>query len=198
VRYITVPNVISVVRLLAAPGLVALAAWGMATAFLALALVLLMTDWVDGRIARAWKQESTFGARLDALCDVAIYLFIAAGLWLLRPEQFWAERYWLIAILASYLLSAAVCLAKFGCLPNYHTRTAKASWLFVTVGVVAFLFDYFWPIRLAMAIVIAANFESIAVTLALRRWRADVSSLPDAIRLRNAPLATECPPRKTP
>jgi CDP-diacylglycerol--glycerol-3-phosphate 3-phosphatidyltransferase len=182
VRYVTVPNVISIVRLTAAPGLIVLAALEMGMAFLALSILLLLTDWVDGRIARAWKQETTFGARLDAISDVAIYVCIAVGIWLLRPEEFWAERYWLMTIVASYLLSLAVCFAKFGCLPNYHTRLAKTSWLLVTVGVIAFIVGYVWPIRLAMAVVIAANFESIAVTLALRQWRTDVNSLAEAMK----------------
>jgi CDP-diacylglycerol--glycerol-3-phosphate 3-phosphatidyltransferase len=182
VRYVTVPNVISIVRLLAAPALIALGAWDMSAAFLALAIVLLFTDWVDGRIARAWKQETTFGARLDAISDATIYACIAVGIWLLRPEEFWAERYWLMVLVSSYLLSLLVCLIKFGCLPNYHTRLAKTSWFLVTVGVIAFLLGYPWPIRLAMAAVTVANFESIAVTLTLRRWRADINSLADAVR----------------
>jgi CDP-diacylglycerol--glycerol-3-phosphate 3-phosphatidyltransferase len=184
VRYVTVPNVISIVRLLAAPALVVLAAWEMGTAFLALTILLLLTDWIDGRIARAWKQETTFGARLDAISDATIYACIAGGVWLLRPEDFLAERYWLIVLGTTYLLSLAACFAKFGCLPNYHTRLAKTSWFLVTVGVIAFLFGYPWPIRVAMAVVTAANFESIAVTLTLRQWRPDVSSLAEAMRIR--------------
>jgi CDP-diacylglycerol--glycerol-3-phosphate 3-phosphatidyltransferase len=183
VQYATVPNLISVVRLIAAPILIVLAAWDLNAAFLGLALVLLMTDWVDGRIARAWNQQTVFGARLDAFSDVAIYLCIGCGVWLLRPDEFWNERFWLIAVIATYLLSLVVCLFKFGCLPNYHTRLAKSCWLLVTVGVVAMLLNFsIWPLRVALAAVTAANVESIAVTLILRRWRPDVNSLSAAWR----------------
>jgi phosphatidylglycerophosphate synthase len=191
VKYLTIPNCISAARLLAAPVLVVLAAWGYEPLFLGIALLLLLTDWVDGRIARAYGQETTFGARLDAFSDVAIYICITIGIGVLRTEQFWTERYWLAGIGGSYLLSLAVCLVKFRCLPNYHTRLSKISWLLVTVGVTAMLLDdsrwSMWPLRLAFAAVIAANFESIAVTLTLRRWRTDVSSLLEAVRRPEAP-----------
>jgi CDP-diacylglycerol--glycerol-3-phosphate 3-phosphatidyltransferase len=182
VRYVNVPNVISMVRLLAAPGLIVLAAWDMAAAFLALAILLLLTDWIDGHLARAWNQQTTFGARLDSISDATIYAFIAVGVWVLRPAEFWAERYWLIALAASYAVSLAASFVKFGRLPSYHLRSAKVSWLLTTAGVVAFLFGYPWPIRLAMATVTASNLEAIAVTLTLGRWRTDLNSLADAVR----------------
>lgn len=181
-RYVTVPNAISIVRLLAAPGLIVLARWDMATAFLALAILLLLTDWIDGHLARAWNQQTAFGARLDSISDATIYTFIAIGVWVLRPSEFWAERYWLIALAASYALSLAVCFVKFGRLPSYHLRSAKISWLLATVGIIAFLFGYPWPIRLATSVVTAANLEAIAVTLTLRRWRTDLNSLAEAVR----------------
>ncbi len=190
VQHLTIPNCISVSRLLAAPMLVVLANGGHELVFLAIALFLLLTDWVDGRIARAFNQQSTLGARLDAWSDAIIYLCIAAGVWLLRPEQFWSERSWLGAIAASYLLSLIVCLVKFGCLPNYHTRTAKVSWFLITVGVTAMLLNYsIWPLRFACLMVTVANLESIAITFALRRWRPDVSSLFTAVQRPDEPIA---------
>ena len=195
VKYLTIPNCISASRLLAAPVLVVLAYWDQEMLFLGIALLLLLTDWVDGRIARAFGQETTFGARLDAFSDVTIYLCVTIGIGILRAEQFWAERFWLAGIAGSYLLSLAVCLVKFGCLPNYHTRLSKTSWLLVTVGVTAMLLDFsMWPLRLAFAAVIAANLESIAVTLTLRRWRTDVSSLLEAVRRPEAPAPSGEPP----
>ena len=51
------------------------------------------------------------------------------------------------------------------------------------VGVIVMLLGFsIWPMRLALAAVTAANFESIAVTLTLRRWRSDVSSIRAAMR----------------
>ncbi len=83
----TIPNILTVMRLVAAPG-VALAFvvferpaadWIAITLFIMAAL----TDYVDGRLARAWKQESTFGRMLDPIADkamVVIALAVIVGL----------------------------------------------------------------------------------------------------------------------
>lgn len=67
------PNILTVLRLLAAPGVALmflyfnrpLADWFALALFLGAAI----TDWFDGYLARAWKQESRFGAMLDPIAD---------------------------------------------------------------------------------------------------------------------------------
>lgn len=64
------------VRLIAAPGLVLMflyftrpwADWFALTLFVSAAL----TDWIDGYLARAWKQETKLGAMLDPIADKAM------------------------------------------------------------------------------------------------------------------------------
>jgi cardiolipin synthase len=93
----TVPNILTVIRLLAAPG-VALVFLLLARPYadwLALALFVgaSATDWVDGYLARKWNQMSRFGAMLDPIADkamVVIALFVVSNLfgmsfWVLVP-----------------------------------------------------------------------------------------------------------------
>jgi len=62
-------------------------------AALALFLLASVTDWFDGYLARAWKQESRFGAAMDPIADkamVVIALVVIAGYsgmnpWLILP-----------------------------------------------------------------------------------------------------------------
>lgn len=84
----TIPNILTVMRLAAAPG-VALAfaifprPYADWVAF-GLFIVAALTDWIDGKIARAWKQESNFGRMLDPIADkamVVIALAVIVGLW---------------------------------------------------------------------------------------------------------------------
>jgi CDP-diacylglycerol--glycerol-3-phosphate 3-phosphatidyltransferase len=86
-----------VIRLLAAPGVAILflyfhrpwADWFALALFISAAV----TDWFDGYLARAWKQESKFGAMLDPIADkamVVIALVIITGYsgmnpWLILP-----------------------------------------------------------------------------------------------------------------
>ncbi len=92
-----VPNILTVIRLLAAPALAVMflyfntpwADWFALVLFISAAL----TDFVDGYLARAWKQESKFGAMLDPIADkamVLIALLVIIGFsgvkpWILLP-----------------------------------------------------------------------------------------------------------------
>ena len=92
-----IPNVLTIVRLFAAPGVAIMflyfnrpwADWFALVLFVGAAL----TDFVDGYLARAWKQESPFGAMLDPIADkamVIIALLVIIGFsswspWLVLP-----------------------------------------------------------------------------------------------------------------
>lgn len=95
--YWTVPNILTMLRLIAAPAVPLMflyfqrpwADW----AALALFLVAAITDWFDGYLARAWQQESRFGAAMDPIADkamVVIAIVVITGYsgmnpWLILP-----------------------------------------------------------------------------------------------------------------
>ena len=93
----TIPNLLTVIRLVAAPGVAVmflyfhrpLADWFALALFVGAAI----TDYFDGYLARLWKQESKFGAMLDPIADkamVVIALVVITGYsgmnpWLILP-----------------------------------------------------------------------------------------------------------------
>lgn len=93
----TVPNTLTTLRLLAAPGVVLMflyftrpwADWFALLLFIGAAI----TDYFDGYLARLWKQESKLGAMLDPIADkamVIIALLVITGYagmdpWILLP-----------------------------------------------------------------------------------------------------------------
>ncbi|MDH5797657.1 MAG: CDP-diacylglycerol--glycerol-3-phosphate 3-phosphatidyltransferase [Paracoccaceae bacterium] len=93
----TLPNILTILRLLAAPGIAVMflyfqRPWADWYALILFA-VAAITDWLDGYLARSWKQESRFGAMLDPIADkamVVIALLVITGFsgmnpWLLLP-----------------------------------------------------------------------------------------------------------------
>ena len=92
-----VPNILTVLRLLAAPGIAVMflyfnrpyADWFALILFISAAL----TDWVDGHLARSWKQVTKIGTMLDPIADkamVVIALMVIVGYssmspWLVLP-----------------------------------------------------------------------------------------------------------------
>jgi CDP-diacylglycerol--glycerol-3-phosphate 3-phosphatidyltransferase len=111
----TLPNILTVLRLLAAPGLAIMflyfhrpyADWFALLLFVSAAL----TDWVDGYLARAWKQETRMGAMLDPIADkamVIIALMVIVGYssmspWLVLPATMILFREVFVSGLREYL-----------------------------------------------------------------------------------------------
>ena len=93
----TLPNTLTILRLLAAPGVVVMffslhrpmADWFALALFVGAAI----TDFFDGYLARLWKQESKFGAMMDPIADkamVVIAIMVITGYsgmnpWLILP-----------------------------------------------------------------------------------------------------------------
>ncbi len=83
----TIPNILTVARLLAAPGValsyILLASPWADIVALSLFVVASLTDYLDGYLARKWNQISAFGRMLDPIADkvmVVIALAVLIGL----------------------------------------------------------------------------------------------------------------------
>ncbi|NCO16763.1 MAG: CDP-diacylglycerol--glycerol-3-phosphate 3-phosphatidyltransferase, partial [Alphaproteobacteria bacterium] len=115
----TLPNTLTFLRLLAAPGVAVMflyfhrpwADWFALTLFISAAI----TDFFDGYLARLWKQESKFGAMLDPIADkamVVIALLIITGYsgmnpWLILPATAILFREVFVSGLREYLGATA-------------------------------------------------------------------------------------------
>jgi CDP-diacylglycerol--glycerol-3-phosphate 3-phosphatidyltransferase len=111
----TIPNVLTTLRLLAAPGVPVMflyfhrpiADWFALTLFVSAAI----TDYFDGYLARLWKQESKFGTMQDPIADkamVVIALLILTGYsgmnpWLILPATVILFREVFVGGLREYL-----------------------------------------------------------------------------------------------
>ena len=116
------PNLLTVMRLVAAPGIVImflyfsrpLADW----IALVLFLVAAISDWFDGYLARRWNQESKFGEMLDPIADkamVIIALLIITGFsrmnsWVLLPSAMIMFREVFVSGLREFLGKSASLL----------------------------------------------------------------------------------------
>jgi CDP-diacylglycerol--glycerol-3-phosphate 3-phosphatidyltransferase len=181
------PNIISVLRLAAAPVLLVLAWYGYARTVLMLFVASFVSDVLDGYLARTWGQTSALGAKLDSLGDFVMYLTIPLAGWWLWPDIVRREAGYFIAVLASCILPPAIAWCKFRTITSYHTWAAKLAALCVG-GSVILLFAGMPAVlfRLAVPVSIVAGLEEIVITLVLPKSRADVRSLWHAFRDRNA------------
>jgi cardiolipin synthase (CMP-forming) len=105
-RVLTVPNAISVARLAGVPVFLWLVLGPQADWWaIALLIVAGISDWLDGKLARAWNQQSRLGQVLDPAAD---RLYIAATLIGLAIRGI--IPWWLVALLAARELVVGAAL----------------------------------------------------------------------------------------
>jgi len=181
----TIPNAISALRILGSPILLIAAYLGQRGLFLWTAVVLLFSDWLDGKLAIVLDQRTTLGARLDSAVDALMYGSIALAFWWMERELVLAHLSWFLMVLASWILSATVALVRFGKLPSYHMWSAKIAWFVAACTVVILLLtDITAILPWALALVTFSNLHAVAISLTLPHWAADVWSLRQAWRIR--------------
>ncbi len=133
-----IPNILTVLRLLAAPGVAVMflyfhrpwADWFALALFVGAAI----TDYFDGYLARLWKQESKFGAMLDPIADkamVVIAIMILTGYngmnpWLILPSTVILFREVFVSGLREFLGAKAGTL-KVTKLAKWKTTTQMVA-----------------------------------------------------------------------
>ncbi len=133
-----IPNILTIMRLLAAPGVAVMflyfhrpwADWFALTLFVGAAV----TDWFDGYLARLWKQESKFGTMLDPIADkamVVIALMVITGYngmnaWLIIPATVILFREVFVSGLREYL-GAKAGLLKVTKLAKWKTTAQMVA-----------------------------------------------------------------------
>ena len=181
---INIPNLISSFRLVIVPILLYFAWSNKTTLFLVFLVCSLLSDIVDGFIARRLNQSSELGAKLDSWCDLATYLTIPICAWWLWPDLIHREAPFVVTALISYTFPIIFGLLRYARLTSYHTRGAKLSAVFMGVAVlILFVGGSAWPFRRATLVLVLSGLEEIAITIILPEWHSDVPSFWHARKL---------------
>jgi CDP-diacylglycerol--glycerol-3-phosphate 3-phosphatidyltransferase len=174
-----VPNLLSGARALAVPVLLVLALLEREAAFTWVLIPALLTDILDGLIARVFALESRLGAILDSAADSLMMLVSVYGIWLFHPEVV-RDHAWLCGTAVGlWLLEDVLALLRYRRLSSFHTYLSKivANLLGLFIGWL-FLFGFEpWLLYLAAGTSILASLEELALLCMLPQWRADVRGL---------------------
>ncbi len=124
-RIVTLPNAVTLVRLLALPFVYADLVAGRHGRALVLLVVFSATDWVDGYLARRLRQVSRVGQLFDPLADRALFIVVGVGAAVSGLLPWWV----VVAIAARdvLLLAGAGLLLAGGRRPPPVSRLGKAA-----------------------------------------------------------------------
>ena len=182
---LTLPNLLSGLRLGLTPVLLYLAHGDHRTVFLAVLALSLLSDAVDGILARWLGQTSQLGARLDSWADLLTGLSLPLCAWWLWPGPVAQEAPWLTALVFCYLMPVVLGFVRFRRLTSYHTIAWKVlAWVIAGAAVALLGWGIGWPIQVVLPFVALASLEEIAITIVLPEWRSNVPSLRHALALR--------------
>lgn len=146
---------------------------------------MLVTDALDGFLARWLKAQSELGRRLDSAGDYLTVAAGAAGIALLWPEIVRREWAWFAVGVVSYSAVIVYGLVRWKRVPGYHTWASKTVAVMFAVALVPLLGGWAaWPFRMVMALQVLTGVEELAIAFMLPGRSGEMPTIWHARRLR--------------
>lgn len=182
-----VPAALVIFRFMAGPYLL-VDAWDGHTGsgFVVVFVMAVLSDIVDGMIARRLKVVNSVLRAADSRADLCLYLCVLISIWRVFPQVVVSFALPLgIAVLAQ-MLQWASSLLKYGRLASYHSYSAKIWGLSLATATVALFSFHYAGGTLWATLIIGTlhNLEEVAMTLILPRWTFDVVTIQKALQIR--------------
>lgn len=174
-----VPNAISSARLCATGLLLACVLLDRVETFKWLLLACLLSDILDGLIARALHLTSELGAFLDSLADVTTMFLSLLGV-LIFQKRFVAEHTMgLLLVIGLYVAEIIASLWRYGRISSFHTVLARIAAFMGGIFIMSlFIWGYQeWLYQKTVTIYIVALSEEMLLIYFLPEWRKDVGGI---------------------
>jgi len=176
-KWLTIPNILSLLRIFSVPVLLYLAYKEYPNIFLIILALSLSTDALDGYFARKLNQMTVLGTTLDSIADTAMYLTITVSAWLLWPELIKKDYVYIVIVVTAFVIPMIAGFIKFGRMPSYHTWLAKITTILLSITALFwFITQIVWPFKVAVIFQVLVMIEYIAITLHLKIWRGNIPS----------------------
>jgi cardiolipin synthase (CMP-forming) len=121
----SIPNILSFYRILTFPLVLYFALTERELVFFILLVISLITDVLDGYLARRLKLETEFGAKLDALADIGMYILAIIGVICFKGEELKPYLPSFYTFLGVFILPKIIAFARFRSFPSLHLYTSK-------------------------------------------------------------------------
>lgn len=176
---LNIPNLLSAYRILAFPMVLYFALSENENLFVLFLIINLITDILDGLIARAFKMQTEFGARLDSIADIGTYILAIVGIFIFKAADFEPHLLSFYVFVGLFVSANVLSVIKFGRLPSLHLYSSKlGGYIQGTFFFVLFIFDFYVPFYYFMVIWGIASFaEHITIQLLISEMRSNAKGL---------------------
>lgn len=178
-NYISVPNILSFYRILTFPLVLYYALINREGLFFILLVTDFITDILDGFIARKFKLETEFGAKLDALADIGMYILAFAGIICFKIKEIEPYSVSFSIFLGVFLLPKIITLVRFRKFPSLHLYSSKiGGYLQGFFFLFLFIYGFSVPFYYVMITVGIISFiEQILIVSIVPILKSDVKGL---------------------
>lgn len=122
---ITIPNILSAYRIFVFPLVLYFVIGNHEQLFVIFLIISLITDILDGLIARLFHMQTELGARLDSLADIGTYILAILGIIQFKLPDFSPHLLSFGIFIGLFLLANLISLLKFKRLPSFHLYSWK-------------------------------------------------------------------------
>lgn len=178
-RKLSIPDWLSVYRILSAPFLIGVIFLDERIIFGVLLFISFLTDAVDGYLARKMNIVTQRGAQLDSIGDAVTFVVALGGV--MRFEFEFVLDYILFIGIAFglYIFQLLLAYWRYGMPSSFHTYLAKLSAILQAIFLVyLFLFGVqLWLFYFAIIFSIIETIEEVMLILIFPKWKANVKGL---------------------
>jgi len=175
----TVPNILSLYRIIVFPFILFLVITREESLFAIFITISLATDILDGFIARTFNMQTAIGAKLDSWADTGTYILAFLAIYLFKWPQIQPYAWLLWVFFVVWLLSYIMVFIKFRGLIGLHTYLFKITGYLQGAFIVwLFLFGFVaWLFYVSLGVGIIACVEEIVIFFVLTRPQSNVKGL---------------------
>ena len=147
-----------------------------------------LSDWLDGKLARAWGTVTANLRQADSIADTVYALGILSSLWFAHREVVVDHLWGIIAVIVIEGLRYPLDWYRFGRGASYHALSAKVFGVALLVSVTAIMgFGYVGPLLwVTLLIGVISELEGVAISLLLPEWTHDVRHVGKALEIRRS------------
>lgn len=187
-EFLTIPNIITSYRLIIDPVILYFIIADKENLFAIFLTINLLSDALDGFLARRLKQETEIGAKLDGFADNFTYVLAFVGIFVFRMEEIRPHMVSFVIMITMLVSTVIVSLVKFRKFPSYHLYTTKIGGyieggFFIVLFMLGFITPYYY---LVVAWAIMGAIECIIINLMIPEMRSDIKGLYWVIKERMA------------
>ncbi len=175
----SIPNGISLARIGAALFLLAAALEQNLKYFQWVLVACMLSDILDGWIARTFDWTSRLGASLDSTGDILVQLIAIGGLWVFYKDTVLAHRVPMLIVLSLYLAEVVIAVFRYGRISSFHTFLVRVAASAMGIFVLSLFFWRYvdWIFYPAIILGALAYSEELLMLYLLPEWTPDVGGV---------------------